>query len=170
MLSNEVPFLSDEETADSTHVGHAYHALSLNEHRSSFNPMLWYTRGTDNSAILKQCWFLGHHSDVGGASCVGAANLSLAWMITQIQKKKILDLDVTRVRNCLRQKTLSERKLKLVDPMTYNHFLWLLGSKQWDPTKTLQNQKTYERIHCSVKKLREQGALLDGIWKFQEIS
>ena len=169
ILTDEVPFLSDEQAANCTHIEHAYHALSLNERRSSFKPMLWYTKESSAYPVLKQCWFLGHHSDVGGASYVGAANLSLAWMITQIQKNKVLDLDASSVKGYMNQNLLSEgKKLTLVDPIKNNLIWWVPWPKDRAPGKTLRDKKTHESIHWSVKKLRDQGALLDGIWRFQE--
>ena len=48
----ELSFLSDEKVADCTHIRHAYHALSLNERRSNFKPMLWTTT-KDSTATLK---------------------------------------------------------------------------------------------------------------------
>lgn len=63
-------------------IDYAFHALALNERRSKFRPKLWHRASGQK---LKQCWFLGHHSDVGGGNANnGAANLSLLWMIEQL--------------------------------------------------------------------------------------
>ena len=166
-FTNEVPFLPDKRAADCSHIRHAYHALALNEHRSKFKPMLWYTREKEASAVLKQCWFLGFHSDVGGASCLGSANISLAWMITQIQKHKIIHLNELQVKRYMSEKTLSNGKLKLVDPMIQNRLWWLLWSQERKPGENPHDQKTNQTVHWSVKKLRDQDALLDGVWRFQ---
>lgn len=55
-------------------VEHAFHALGLDEHRSSFYPTLWWlhpdaqwTRSTDGKNIkpeMIQCWFPGRISKV----------------------------------------------------------------------------------------------------------
>jgi len=62
----------------------AIQALALNERRKAFQPTVWRADpGTD----LKQCWFLGAHSDVGGGNeDTGLANLALVWMIAQLDK------------------------------------------------------------------------------------
>jgi len=74
-------------TKVSEHVVHAFQALALDEHRNLFSPTLW-DRPTDdrNLKTLKQCWFVGVHSNCGGGyEDSGLANISLAWMISQIE-------------------------------------------------------------------------------------
>ena len=64
-------------------VEQAIHALALNEERSQFEPLLFRR---DKGQSLKQCWFLGSHSDVGGGNRkLGLANISLAWMMAQLK-------------------------------------------------------------------------------------
>jgi uncharacterized protein (DUF2235 family) len=67
----------------------AIQALALNERRKHFLPTVW----KDNSSTeLKQCWFLGAHSDVGGGyEDTGLANLTLVWMIAQLDKYVFFD-------------------------------------------------------------------------------
>ena len=45
----------------------ALHALALNEYRKHFLPDLWKSHNPQKT-LLKQCWFLGAHSDVGGGA------------------------------------------------------------------------------------------------------
>ncbi|KRO80137.1 MAG: hypothetical protein ABR85_05610, partial [OM182 bacterium BACL3 MAG-120619-bin3] len=53
------------DTALSSSVKTARHALALDERRSDFAPCLWQPKtGVD----LKQSWFVGSHSDVGGGN------------------------------------------------------------------------------------------------------
>ncbi|KAF2817752.1 uncharacterized protein BDZ99DRAFT_374890 [Mytilinidion resinicola] len=60
----------------------AVQALALNEHRKHFQPTVW---STNSRTKLRQCWFLGAHSDVGGGyEDTGLANLTLVWMIAQL--------------------------------------------------------------------------------------
>lgn len=72
-------------------VQHAFHALAIDEHRSLFTPTLWELP-IDGSAQgaslqkLKQCWFPGSHSNVGGSyPDAGMSNITLAWMISQLE-------------------------------------------------------------------------------------
>ncbi|WP_165840037.1 DUF2235 domain-containing protein [Motiliproteus coralliicola] len=61
------------------HIGQARHAVALNEKRGSFTPTLWQSHRTDGS--LKQLWFPGVHSDVGGGyKETGLSDGALQWM------------------------------------------------------------------------------------------
>ncbi|KAF8134082.1 hypothetical protein K438DRAFT_1787381 [Mycena galopus ATCC 62051] len=76
----------DAETCKN--VENAFHALALDEKRAAFSPMLWSTTdGKKTNLNLKQCWFPGAHSDVGGsyadAQPFDSSDLSLLWMIHQ---------------------------------------------------------------------------------------
>jgi len=73
------------DTALSSSVNTARHALALDEYRSDFSPCLWqYKKGAD----LKQCWFVGSHSDVGGGKAETAlSNTPLAWLTAEAQTK-----------------------------------------------------------------------------------
>jgi uncharacterized protein (DUF2235 family) len=83
-------------------VRYSFHALALDEHRSTFYPTIWwkhpdahYERGKKIIyPELQQCWFPGHHGDVGGGSDDRKiSNLSLAWMIDQCSSRDLLDFD-----------------------------------------------------------------------------
>ncbi|MCA9635721.1 MAG: DUF2235 domain-containing protein [Myxococcales bacterium] len=61
-------------------VEHAYHALSIDEHRREYEPSLWEYEPTSTQTV-EQVWFVGAHSDVGGGyPRQPLADLSLAWM------------------------------------------------------------------------------------------
>ncbi|WP_062381560.1 DUF2235 domain-containing protein [Pseudomonas abietaniphila] len=70
------------DTALHPSVEYARHALAMDERRASFQPTLWSEppAGTD----LKQIWFPGVHSDVGGGyrEC-GLSDGALDWMIKE---------------------------------------------------------------------------------------
>ena len=62
-----------------------FHAVALNERRKLFKPENWVARSGDTN--LKQCWFIEAHSDVGGGGVdIGLSNISLLWMIAQLQE------------------------------------------------------------------------------------
>jgi hypothetical protein len=72
----------------------ASHALALNEERDKFRPLLWEDA---DGGKLRQCWFLGTHSDVGGGNEEQQlANISLMWMISQLQNTLGFDADAVR--------------------------------------------------------------------------
>ncbi len=85
-------FDSHDEFYDSkmgSNVSIARHALAIDEQREDFEPTVWTPRpGVD----LKQIWFAGVHTDVGGsyppdkATKLRASDIPLAWMIEEAKK------------------------------------------------------------------------------------
>ena len=77
-------------------VGYARHALAIDEHREAFDRVPWGNKSTDwpdrgqgNPVWLKQLWFAGNHSDVGGSYPENESRLSdiaLQWMLEEAQK------------------------------------------------------------------------------------
>jgi hypothetical protein len=69
------------------HVQHAFQALALDEHRRLFIPTLWeQPDDAHNLKKLKQCWFPGVHSNIGGSyPDADISNITLAWMISQLE-------------------------------------------------------------------------------------
>ncbi|WP_421866513.1 DUF2235 domain-containing protein [Motiliproteus sp.] len=71
------------------HIGQARHAVALNEKRGSFTPTLWKSDRTDGS--LKQLWFPGVHSDVGGGyKETGLSDGALEWMIQEAKEQGVV--------------------------------------------------------------------------------
>ncbi|KAF8905539.1 hypothetical protein CPB84DRAFT_597698 [Gymnopilus junonius] len=78
------------------HVEHAFQALALNEMRVDFdcNKFIQSEAGKLKHQTLKQCWFSGCHSDVGGGyKHHDLADLALIWMAAQVEKFLSLDID-----------------------------------------------------------------------------
>jgi uncharacterized protein (DUF2235 family) len=77
-------------------VGWARHAMAIDEHRAAFDRVPWGNKGSDfpprgtgNPLWLKQLWFAGNHSDIGGSYPENESRLSdiaLQWMIEEAQK------------------------------------------------------------------------------------
>jgi hypothetical protein len=69
------------------HVQHAFHAIALDEHRHLYSPTLWKWADNDkNPNTLKQCWFPFVHFNIGGSyPDAGISNITLAWMISQLE-------------------------------------------------------------------------------------
>lgn len=66
---------------------HAFQALALDEHRAPFNAAVWERKDHKDlvTTDLRQCWFPGAHSNVGGGyDDQEIANISLAWMMDQL--------------------------------------------------------------------------------------
>ncbi|MCJ1401636.1 polynucleotide adenylyltransferase [Xylographa trunciseda] len=73
-------------TAVSPNVENAFHALALDEHRKPFSPTIWEKpEGQKWPNKLIQCWFPGVHANVGGGyPDSGTADITLAWMMSQL--------------------------------------------------------------------------------------
>ncbi|KAF5228562.1 hypothetical protein FAUST_10992 [Fusarium austroamericanum] len=64
-------------------VKYAFHALALEEHRGLFKPNVWTGDYPTGVKVLKQCWFRGVHSHVGGSNeqrSNNLTNVSLSWI------------------------------------------------------------------------------------------
>jgi uncharacterized protein (DUF2235 family) len=88
-------------------IQNAYHAVALDERRSSFVPTLWTNPDgspRDNDEQLQQVWFPGVHCDVGGSySECQLSNITLKWMIDSAMKCG-LSFDLDAVERCLSPK------------------------------------------------------------------
>lgn len=61
-------------------VDYAYHALAIDERRGPFKPSVW--TDAKNCQEMKQVWFPGAHSNVGGGYAdARIADLAFAWMV-----------------------------------------------------------------------------------------
>jgi len=74
-------------------VEHAFQALAIDERRQAFAPAVWQRDpAAPQSQVVRQVWFAGVHSDIGGGYAQhGAADLSFLWMAAQVWE--LLDLD-----------------------------------------------------------------------------
>ncbi|KAL2355458.1 hypothetical protein BJ546DRAFT_688960 [Cryomyces antarcticus] len=83
--------MSFYDTKLSDCVENAFQALGLDERRSAFSPSVW-EKAPGNTTTLRQVWFPGVHSNVGGGySDQQLANITLAWMMSQLEP--FLDFD-----------------------------------------------------------------------------
>ncbi|MFC4209359.1 DUF2235 domain-containing protein [Vreelandella malpeensis] len=81
-------FNNDQEFYDTKlggNIATARHALAIDEHRKNFEPTLWEARG---GVDLKQVWFAGVHSDIGGGKAPDkqgrqASDAPLGWMLAE---------------------------------------------------------------------------------------
>lgn len=75
------------ELSDS--VEFARHALSIDDERKTFHPTYWRTLENDEKGErLKQVWFCGVHTDVGGGYEEDElSNITLSWMVKEATAK-----------------------------------------------------------------------------------
>ncbi|KAG6814066.1 hypothetical protein H0H92_003113 [Tricholoma furcatifolium] len=112
-----------------THIEYAYQALALNEYRADFNCAKFEQteEGRQRGQTLKQCWFTGSHSDIGGGySDHDLADLTLTWMAAQVEHMLSLDTN-SRVG------------------------IFALSNSFRRPLPTTSNDVTCETIHASVQ-------------------
>ncbi len=128
-------------------VANGYHALSIDEQRSKFQPNLWDEvdpgQATNSDQTIEQVWFAGVHSDVGGYyKEAGLSNIALKWMLSKafhcgliVDTKTIESID-------------GNHKDKLHNSLL--PFFWIVG---WWRRKIVDREK-YEipYIHESVYK------------------
>ncbi|MEU6273739.1 DUF2235 domain-containing protein [Streptomyces populi] len=77
------------DTDLSRHVRGAFHALAIDEQRSSFRPTLWHQQpgAAEQGQELKQVWFTGVHCDVGGGyEETALSDIPLLWMVDQARR------------------------------------------------------------------------------------
>jgi len=90
------------DTKVESNIEYAFQALALDEHRRAYSPTVWeQPEGTTKLKELKQCWFPGVHSDVGGSYAdTDLANLTLTWMVSQLDPHLTINHDyiITQIR------------------------------------------------------------------------
>ncbi|KAF7511361.1 hypothetical protein GJ744_004926 [Endocarpon pusillum] len=81
-LSKEYSFY---DTSLHVRIENAFQALALDEQRAPFAPALW-EKPRGSTTNLKQVWFPGVHSNVGGGyDDADLANITLAWMMSRME-------------------------------------------------------------------------------------
>jgi len=157
-------------------VKHAFHALALDERRRHFQPTLWKKTEETKDADLKQCWFPGVHSNIGGGfDDQEIADMTLAWMMQQLLP--FLEFDDNYLDNIIRNCDMHSegqwatgkiyddtwtqwllnwggktRKLGVDDSTEETWIMWLLGWGGKTETEKLGvDDSTKETIHKSVR-------------------
>ena len=97
--------MSLPNTANSPEIAIGRHAVSIDERRAFFRENLWWpaASGPSGPSDIKQVWFAGSHSDVGGGYPVAESGLSqfaLEWMLVEAQRAGLL-IDPARAHRAL---------------------------------------------------------------------
>jgi len=72
-------------------VENAYQALAIDDERKTFHPILWDEKNTLPTQSIKQVWFCGMHTDVGGGyDEKDLSDIPLAWMRDMAIKHNLL--------------------------------------------------------------------------------
>jgi hypothetical protein len=116
------------DTTISNNVLTAFHALALDEHRSAFSPTLW-EKPEGNNTVLKQVWFPGVHSNIGGgAHDTGMSDITLAWMMSQLAT---ISAEDPKLNLAFNEHYLTDQvdanKLAYAEVKPPRHWIWGLG-------------------------------------------
>ena len=86
-----------EDLKLSPQVEKACHALSIDDERHTFHPVLWDESKECKSGRIEQVWFPGVHSDVGGGYPRNdLALVSLDWMISKVEASLVFLTDLRK--------------------------------------------------------------------------
>ncbi|KAI5481708.1 alpha-ketoglutarate dependent taurine dioxygenase [Pseudohyphozyma bogoriensis] len=130
-----------------SHIELALHALALDETRKDFLPTKWKQtqKGKDKGQVLKQVWFAGSHSDVGGGwDQHDLADITLAWAVSNTAN--ILSYDLKYI-NSIPNPTAPYGQQPPHNPRT-GIFALTEAVVRKAPTET--NDITHETVHPSV--------------------
>ncbi len=136
----------------------AWHALSVDDERHTFHPVLWDERTEqpgvkERAGNLVQVWFPGVHANVGGGYPMdGLAFLSLQWMLSAPPIRQWLGLHQANVDECARQVAVFD---ELYDPRAGLGAYYRYGPR--DVTRLCNDPRTKvliprPKIHESVFK------------------
>ncbi|KAF1816545.1 hypothetical protein P152DRAFT_371654, partial [Eremomyces bilateralis CBS 781.70] len=85
------------DTEIPTPIQYGFHALALDERRKAFEPTMWTLPKIEEGGrtpVLKQVWFSGVHTDVGGGrDDHRLSDIAFAWMISECSKTRLLAFD-----------------------------------------------------------------------------
>src|SRR5271167_2583266 len=142
--------------------------LALNEKRALYTPTLWNMTSHQGSQKLKQVWFSGVHSSVGGGQqTYGLSDITLAWMAQKIKNHTNLEFDIQYLKDGIKSRSKTKRFGQNFSntelpwgngTWTQSHDLiyWLGGTKPRTPG-ALPEQVTHEYLHRSVIERNNRG-------------
>lgn len=135
------------DTVLGDHIERAYQALAINETRADFECAKFEQteRGRKKGQILKQCWFAGSHSDIGGGwHDHDLSDLTLTWMMANIEN--MLSVDLKYVAS-LPDPVAPWGKQAPHDPCTG---IFMLAEEHVRNLPTKTDDLTHETVHPSV--------------------
>jgi uncharacterized protein (DUF2235 family) len=86
-------------------VNYAFQALALDETRAKFKPRVWESKEREGT-VVKQCWFLGSHGDIGGSGDAALGAITLIWMVGQLYANTEATFDMSEITKHLKHKFL----------------------------------------------------------------
>ncbi len=72
-------------------IKNAYQALSIDDQRKTFRPMVWDESANDFAGVVEQVWFSGMHSNVGGGYArTGLSDIAMEWMLVRATQQGLI--------------------------------------------------------------------------------
>jgi uncharacterized protein (DUF2235 family) len=138
------------------HVEHAFHAVALDERRKGFLPTLWTQKPEAKNQELKQVWFAGVHSDVGGGYPEhGSSDIPLAWMASEVSPYLDIDFDYLK----LRRDISSKWALGPLHESFKGFWSFLPGGQKARTPFDADQAASFEKVHASVAMRNKGGGL-----------
>ncbi len=167
------------DTGLGPHVRHAFQALAMDERRGNFQAAVWVPLNPDTGAqrseaagisahadrsgpeqVLKQVWFPGVHSNVGGGYLKhGLSDTTFLWMLSELSARRLLGLEPDCVLRALDADVPAEGYPAGVLEDSSTTFWRLIGSPVPRPVGVVSQT---ERVHESAWKRSEAAAELVG--------
>ncbi|KAF8578302.1 hypothetical protein K439DRAFT_1362468 [Ramaria rubella] len=129
------------------HVENAFHAMAMNETRTDFNVARFEQtdQGRERGQVLKQVWFAGCHSDIGGGyQAHDLADITLTWMASNIDN--LLSLDHGYLNDIPRPTAPWGTQI----PNNPETGIFKISSSMQRTLPTETNDRTHEYIHPSI--------------------
>jgi uncharacterized protein (DUF2235 family) len=118
------------------------HAVSIDEKRSKFRPNLWDEADIppESTQDIKQVWFAGVHSDVGGSYAEdGLSNITLKWMLDEAADKGLL------VNDAIVNNIKGDHKGKIHNSLLPIWWILLWWKRKIEPGSNI-HQSVYDRL------------------------
>jgi len=144
--------LGFRDTKLSRQIKYAFHAIAVHETRKDFTPTKWVRKPSRDPhekcpQVLKQVWFAGSHSDVGGGyEDHDLSDVSLIWMVANLMEYNLLAIDEQYLRT-LPSPQAGWGKRAPHDPTKQGVIRTLKTVRQFPTTF---NETSMETIHPSV--------------------
>lgn len=142
--------------------------LALNEERKPFTPAIW-NKPPGSQTVLKQVWFPGTHSCVGGSGeHPDLSNIALIWMIQQVHDHTGLAFDKIYLETSKKIRVEPSKPWGCADYKQSDVGVWkLAGTSVRTPNKDAPN--SYEKLHRSVETRTNHGSGLFKSWSHPDV-
>lgn len=132
-------------------VKNAYHALSIDDEREVFHPVLWNETTAPNQ-IMQQTWFVGVHTDVGGGYAdARLSDITFNWMLEHAERNGLrIHKDSWKT---LRAKLNPDETGTIHNPREgIFEFIYKVKQRDWPQLDENERARGQPQVHASVFK------------------